>query len=93
MIKSFRTVSFFEGISFLVILFITMPLKYIFETPGPNRVIGMAHGALFLLYVILALLVKSKKNWDTKTLAIILVCSVIPFGTFWMDRKYLKESN
>ena len=66
-----------------------MPLKYIFDLGTPNQIIGMAHGILFLVYVVLAILVKNELDWNLKTLLIVLVCSVIPFGTFWMDRKYL----
>ncbi|TSE05328.1 MULTISPECIES: DUF3817 domain-containing protein [Aquimarina] len=90
MITSFRIISYLEGISYLLILFVTMPLKYIFESPEPNKIIGMAHGFLFLGYIVVAILIKTEKKWDTKTLAIVLICSIIPFGTFWMDKKYLR---
>ncbi|WP_103867033.1 MULTISPECIES: DUF3817 domain-containing protein [Aquimarina] len=92
MITSFRIISFLEGVSYLLILFVTMPLKYIFESPEPNQIIGMAHGFLFLLYIVLAIMVKFEKQWNAKTLIIVLLCSIIPFGTFWMDKKYLKDS-
>lgn len=92
MISSFRIISYLEGISYLLILFVTMPLKYIFESPEPNKIIGMAHGFLFLIYIVFAFLVKPEKQWNNKTLMIVLVCSIIPFGTFWMDRKYLGKT-
>jgi len=85
----FKLISYLEGISYLLILFVTMPLKYVFESPEPNKIIGMAHGLLFLLYIMFAILVKFEKKWDNKTTGIVLLCSVIPFATFWMDRKYL----
>lgn len=91
MLKSFRILSFLEGISFLIILFITMPLKYFYDTGGPNKIIGMSHGFLFLGYIVMAFLMKEKLKWNNKTLGIVLLCSVIPFGTFWMDKKYLKD--
>jgi len=91
MLKSFRILSFLEGISYLLILFITMPLKYIWDNGYPNKVIGMVHGFLFLAYIVFAFLIKSERKWDNKTLAIVLACSVIPFGTFWMDKKYLRD--
>ncbi|MFD2828147.1 DUF3817 domain-containing protein [Leeuwenhoekiella polynyae] len=90
MIKAFQIISILEGISLLLILFVTMPLKYGFDNHGPNQVIGMAHGLLFLTYVVLAILVKYELNWNFKTLLIVLLCSIIPFGTFWMDKQYLK---
>ena len=61
-----------------------------FDMPEANQVIGMSHGILFLVYVVMAILVKSELNWNFKILLIVLACSIIPFGTFWMDRKYLK---
>jgi len=90
MIKAFQIISILEGVSLLLILFVSMPLKYMFDMPEANQVIGMAHGILFLVYVVMAILVKSELNWNFKTLLIVLACSIIPFGTFWMDRKYLK---
>lgn len=91
MLKSFRLLSILEGISFLLILFVTMPLKYIWDQGYPNKVIGMAHGFLFLAYVVFAILMKSERQWNNKTLGIVLLCSIIPFGTFWMDKKYLRD--
>ncbi|PHR86877.1 MAG: hypothetical protein COA80_19250 [Leeuwenhoekiella sp.] len=92
MIQSFKWIAILEGISFLLILFVTMPLKYIFDMGQPNQIIGMAHGFLFLAYVVMSFLVKSELHWNIKTLLIVLACSVIPFGTFWMERKYLEAS-
>ncbi|AEE20724.1 integral membrane protein [Dokdonia sp. Hel_I_63] len=92
MLKTFRILSVLEGISFLLILFITMPLKYIFDNGAPNKVIGMAHGFLFLAYVVMAIMMKSYMKWNNKTVGIVLLCSIIPFGTFWMDKKYLQST-
>lgn len=92
MISSFRIISYLEGISYLLILFVTMPLKYLFASPEPNKVIGMTHGFLFLGYIVMAFLIKPEKKWNNKTLGIVLLCSVIPFATFWMDRTYLSKN-
>ena len=92
MIQKFRFLSFLEGLSFLVILFITMPLKYMFDSPMPNKIIGMVHGVLFLLYIVFAIFLKVEFNWSNKKLAVILLVSIIPFGTFWADKKYFKNS-
>ncbi len=91
MLQKFRILALLEGISFLIILFVTMPLKYLFENPMPNKVIGMVHGFLFLAYVVFAILLKVELKWSNKQTAIILLCSIIPFGTFWADKKYLKN--
>lgn len=87
--KNFKIISILEGISLLSFA-ITMPLKYMMQIEGPNKVIGMLHGILFVLYVFMAFSLKKQNNWNIKQLATILICSVIPFGTFWMDRKYLR---
>jgi len=90
MLNFFRKLSFLEGISFLIILFITMPLKYIFEYPSANKIVGMAHGILFISYVVMVFMLKPDEKWNVKDTAIILLCSIIPFGTFWMDKRYLR---
>ena len=91
MLYTFRITSFLEGVSYLLILFVTMPLKYFWDNGAPNTVIGMAHGFLFIGYIVLAIMMKSERKWSGKTLGIVLLCSIIPFGTFWMDRKYLRN--
>lgn len=88
--KSLRALAWIEGVSFLLILFITMPLKYLADMPTPNLYVGMAHGLLFLLYVLLVVWVGVEKNWNFKKIMILLILSIIPFGTFYGDRKYLK---
>ena len=67
-----------------------MPMKYFANDPSYVKMFGMPHGILFILYVILAFLIKNEMKWDLKTLAIVLVASILPFGTFYIDRKYLK---
>lgn len=92
MLKSFRIISILEGISYLALFFVTMPLKYIWDNGAPNKVVGMAHGFLFLAYIVLAFMMKPERKWSNTTLGIVLLCSVLPFGTFWMDKKYLRDS-
>lgn len=62
--SNFRIISILEGISFLLILGVTMPLKYYFENPAPNKFIGMAHGVLFVLYVMMAFSLQKQNNWN-----------------------------
>ncbi|WP_394342098.1 DUF3817 domain-containing protein [Pukyongia salina] len=78
-----------EAISFLVLLGIAMPLKYIWDTPEMVQVVGMAHGILFMLYIAGAWLMKEKLNWSWTTFFIAVACSVLPFGPFYIERKYL----
>lgn len=88
-LKTFKIISILEAISFLVLLGIAMPLKYIWELPQMVQIVGMAHGVLFLLYIAGAVYVSQLLQWSTKTLFIVLACSVIPFGPFYAERKYL----
>ena len=67
-------------------------MKYIFELPIYVRIIGMAHGLLFIIYIILAIMNKIEEKWGTKKFLIICVASVIPFGTFYIEKKYLKNA-
>ena len=91
MIKLFRGISLLEGLSLLVLLFIAMPLKYIWGNPEYVRVVGMAHGLLFVAYILFAIMTKFELNWKVKTLLIVFAASVIPFGTFYVDKKYLSK--
>ena len=91
MIKTFRTIAIAEGISYIMFA-LTMPLKYIFEIPQPNYIVGMAHGLLFILYCIFTLLVARHLKWNLPTTLIVGFASLIPFATFWVERKYLRET-
>lgn len=86
----FRVVAFLEGISYILLLFIATPIKYISDNPEYVKLLGMPHGLLFMLYIILACLLKNKMEWSHTQFGIILLASLIPFGTFYIDRKYLK---
>ncbi|HET8839672.1 MAG TPA: DUF3817 domain-containing protein [Flavobacteriaceae bacterium] len=88
-IKIFKLISILEAISFLVLLMIAMPLKYIWEMPQMVETVGMAHGVLFILYVFGAYWMYEKLNWNLKTFAITVFCSVVPFGPFYVERKFL----
>ena len=91
MINLLRITALLEGVSFLVLLGIAMPLKYIWGNPEYVRIVGMAHGLLFVAYVLFAIMTKFELNWKPKTLIIVFVASVIPFGTFYVDKKYLSN--
>lgn len=90
MLKIFKQIALFEGISLLLLLFIAMPLKYIWKLPQMVEVVGMLHGLLFILYAITAILVYFKYRWSFKTFVIVMLGSVIPFGAFYIEKKYLK---
>ncbi len=91
LLQSLRVLGVVEGISFLVILFVTMPLKYFWEMREPNQVVGMAHGILFIGYCIFVVIVGYKLKWKIITIFWALLASIIPFGTFVADAKIFKE--
>lgn len=90
MIKMFRIIALLEGISYILLLFIATPIKYFGDDPSYVKMLGMPHGLLFIAYIIFAMVLRSEQKWDKKTTAIILLASIVPFGTFYVDRKYLK---
>lgn len=93
MLKIFKIVALLEGVSYLALfsnMLIVKPTDFsLYKTllfP-----IGMAHGILFVSYVILAVILKFTQNWDFKKFGIICLASLIPFGTFYIDKKYLQN--
>ena len=87
----FRIVAFLEGVSYILLLFIAVPLKYWGEDDSYVGSLGMSHGLLFISYLILAFLIKDDEHWKSKDFGIILLASILRFGTFYVDRKYLKN--
>jgi integral membrane protein len=85
-----RLLGYVEGLSLLVLLFIAVPLKYAAENPSLSKIIGPTHGALFLLFIINTISVGVEQQWQfRKTTYKVLLACVIPFGTFYIDRKIL----
>ena len=89
----FRIVAFLEGVSYLLLLGIGMPLKYFYNDPSWVKALGMPHGLLFVGYLILAFLIKDEQKWDFRTFGLVCLASVIPFGTFWVERKYISKES
>ena len=86
---SFRVIAFLEGASYVLLLFVALPIKYQLGNEVYVKILGMPHGLLFLAYLIMAARLKSYCNWTLKTFFIVLLASVIPFGTFYVDRKII----
>ncbi|WP_396188328.1 DUF3817 domain-containing protein [Flavobacterium sp.] len=90
MLKIFKYIAILEGISTILLFFLAMPMKYLFNHPELIRPFGMAHGILFILYIIFAFLLKEERNWNKNQFVLILGASLVPLGTFYVDSKYLK---
>ncbi len=89
-IRIFRMIGLAEGSSFITLLFIAMPMKYFMGMPEVVRVVGSIHGVLFVLYVGLLAMLHFRQRWSFMFSLYALVASVIPFGTFVLD-KHLRE--
>lgn len=92
MLRIFKNIAILEGISYLVLLF-----NMLFIKPSNLEIyknllypIGMSHGILFMGYVLLTILLKNSQEWNYKTFFIILGASLLPFATFYIEKKYLK---
>jgi integral membrane protein len=85
-LKLFRRISWAEGISFLVLLFIAMPLKYGLGFALAVKIVGWAHGVLFILYFAFGLQAAKAEGWGMRTMGVAVVSSVIPLGPFILDR-------
>jgi integral membrane protein len=88
-----RLVSYAEGASFLVLLCIAMPLKYLAGKPEMVRVVGMAHGLLFVLYIFQVIQAKIEYDWSIKTMLLGIIASILPFGPFVADAKLYREAS
>jgi len=91
MISLFRIIAFLEGLSYLGLLFIAVPIKYLADDPQYVKMLGMPHGIFFIAYIILVFLVKEELKWTSKQFRFVLLASIIPFATFIVDRKYIKK--
>jgi len=80
-----------EGISFVTLLFIAMPLKYIAGDPRMVLYVGWVHGLLFMLFILALITVKITLEWKFKKTILSFLASLIPFGTFIMDKSWRKE--
>ena len=86
----FRIISFLEGVSYLLLMSLGLYYKYALNDPSFVKIFGMPHGILFMLYIVLAVTLKNKMKWSYQNLGIVLAASIIPFGTFYIDKKYLR---
>ena len=85
---SFRIIAFLEGVSYILLMTFGLYFKYQLNDDSYVKLLGMPHGVLFILYVIFAFMLKKQENWNILNFGIILLASLIPFGTFYIDKKY-----
>ena len=90
-LNRFRKVAFWEGVSYVVLLGLAMPLKYLAGIPEPVKVVGWAHGVLFILYVILLADAMRHCDWSVKRGALFFVASLLPFAPFFVEKSVREE--
>ncbi|WP_179345019.1 DUF3817 domain-containing protein [Winogradskyella ursingii] len=88
----FRIIALLEGVSYILLLLIATPVKYFLNDPQYVKILGMPHGILFIAYILFAVLLSPELKWNNRTLFIVIVASIIPFGTFYVDKKYLRKN-
>lgn len=89
-IQTLRIVGFIEGLSFLVLLCVAMPMKYIWGNPVLVKYVGMGHGILVLAFLVMLLIVCEREKWSLNMFVAGLAAAVLPLGTFVYDR-YIKK--
>ena len=77
----FRFIAIIEGLSYILLLIAT-PIKYLLDNEQYVKALGMPHGILFILYIVFAVLIQKKMNWNNKNLIIFMLGSIVQFGTF-----------
>lgn len=91
--KRFRWISLIEGTSFLILLLIAMPLKYMWDYPMVVTYVGWAHGVLFVIYIYIVFPTAQKLQWNFSRTFFALIASVLPFGPFIFDRNLKKSQH
>ena len=86
-----RILGFLEGLSLLILIFVAVPMKYYYGNHQLSKTLGPVHGALFLLFLFVALLVGLQYKWTFKTALLVFVACFIPFGTFYLDSKIFSK--
>lgn len=90
-LKRFRLISILEGLSFLILLFIAMPLKYMMDLPLAVTYVGWVHGLLFVVYIYVVFPAAHKLEWNFRKTFFALVVSILPFGPFIFDKNLTRE--
>ena len=91
LLHRFRMIGIAEGVSFLILLLVAMPLKYFFDMPMAVKTFGWVHGALFIGFIYFAFEVMGTLKKNISWLAKAFLAAIIPFGTFVFDKQLKKE--
>ena len=84
-LKKFRLINKIEGYSFLILLFVAMPLKYMAGLPIATKIAGMLHGVLFIAFIYQLIMATEETPFSKKEAFTFFIASVIPFGSFYTE--------
>lgn len=87
-----RVAGWLEGSSFLVLLLVAMPLKYLAGIPIAVRIVGLTHGLLFIAYLAALANAARRLGWPWRRRAAGFVASIVPFGVFFFDASLRREA-
>ena len=90
-LQKFKLINKIEGISFIILLFIAMPLKYSFGYPMATKIVGMLHGLLVFAFIYQIIEAKKEDGFILKETALYSILSLIPFGSFYTDKLLAKK--
>lgn len=89
-LNRFWQIALLEGVSYIVLLFIAMPVKYLLDIPELVTFVGWAHGVLFVAYIALLISAAVAYDWKIGRIALLFIGSLVPFAPFFMEKKMKK---
>ena len=90
-LKKFKLINKIEGISYIILLFIAMPLKYSFGYPVATKIVGMLHGILVFAFIYQIIEAKKEAGFTLKEVALYSILSLVPFGSFYTNKLLAKK--
>lgn len=85
-LRNYRISAWITGIGLVVLVFVAMPLKYFFDTPGPVAIVGVTHGFLYMIYIVATLLLAERVRAKPLEALIVLLAGTIPIASFVAER-------
>ncbi|WP_214406070.1 DUF3817 domain-containing protein [Pseudonocardia lacus] len=86
-LRNYRVAAWVTGIGLIALVFVAMPLKYFFDIPGPVAVVGVAHGFLYMVYIVCTLLLAERGRWKPLDALVILLAGTVPIASFVAERR------
>lgn len=86
-LRNYRIAAWVTGVGLLVLVFVAMPLKYIWDIPGPTAIVGMTHGFLYMAYILLTLLLAERARWKPLDAVVVALAGTIPIASFVAERR------